>query len=97
VRKQDPIASAQIHVSYNVKSRLWAAFDANFYTGGRTSIDGVPRADLQRNSRIGGTISIPLTKRQSLKFTGSSGAVTNIGADFVSIGVSYQYLWGGGF
>jgi outer membrane putative beta-barrel porin/alpha-amylase len=96
VRKQDPIASAQIHVSYNFKRRLWAAFDANYYTGGRTSIDGVARADLQRNSRIGGTISIPLTKRQSLKFSGSSGAVTNIGANFISIGASFQYLWGGG-
>jgi hypothetical protein len=96
-RTQDPIASAQVHVSYNLKPRLWAAFDANFYTGGRTSIDGVPRLDLQRNSRVGGTVAIPLSKRQSLKFTASSGAVTNIGADFFSIGVAYQYLWGGGF
>jgi len=97
VRKQDPIASTQTHVSYAFKPRLWAAFDANFYTGGRTSIDGIPRFDLQRNSRWGATISIPVTKRQSLKFSGSTGAVTNIGADFVSIGVAYQYLWGGGF
>jgi len=96
VRKQDPIASAQFHVSYNFKPRLWAAFDANYYTGGRTSIDGVPGTDLQRNSRVGGTITIPLTKRQSLKFTGSVGAVTNIGADFLSVGAAYQYLWGGG-
>jgi len=97
VRKQDPIGIAQVHLSYNLKPRLWAAFDANYYTGGRTSIDGVARADLQRNSRLGATISIPVTRRQSLKFSGSSGAVTNIGADFISIGVAYQYLWGGGF
>jgi len=96
VRTQDPIASAQVHVSYNFVSRLWAAFDANYYTGGRTSIDGAPGADQQRNSRLGATISIPVTKRQSLKFSGSSGAVTRIGGDFISIGVSYQYLWGGG-
>jgi len=95
-RKQDPITSAQTHVSYSIRPRLWIAFDANFYTGGRTSVDGVPKNDLQRNSRLGGTISIPVTKRQSLKFSGSSGAVTNIGADFVSLGVAYQYLWGGG-
>jgi hypothetical protein len=96
VRKQDPIASAQTHVSYGFKPRLWVAFDANFYTGGRTSIDGIPRNDLQRNSRIGATISIPVTKRQSLKLSGSRGAVTNIGADFISLGVAYQYIWGGG-
>ena len=96
VRSQGPIASAEVHVSYNFKPRLWAAFDANFYTGGRTAIDGVARADLQRNSRLGATISIPVTRRQSVKFSGSTGAVTNIGADFVSIGVAYQYLWGRG-
>ena len=95
-RKQDPIISTQTHVSYAFKPRLWAAFDANFYTGGRTSIDSILNHDLQRNSRIGGTITIPMTKRQSLKFSGSTGAVTNIGADFISIGVAYQYLWGGG-
>ena len=94
-RKQDPIGIAQVHVSYNLKPRLWVALETNYYTGGRTSIDGVARADLQRNSRLGATISIPVTKRQSLKFSGSRGAVTNIGADFVSIGVAYQYLWGG--
>jgi len=96
VRQQDPIASAQAHVSYAFKPRLWAAFDANFYTGGRTSVDGIAGNDLQRNSRVGGTLSIPVTKRQSLKFSGSTGAVTNIGGNFVSIGVAYQYLWGGG-
>jgi hypothetical protein len=96
VRKQDPIVSTQTHVSYAFRPRLWAAFDANFYTGGRTSIDGIPGNDLQRNSRIGGTLSIPLTRRQSLKFSGSTGAITNIGAAFTSVGIAYQYLWGAG-
>ena len=95
VRTQAPIGIGQVHLSYNLKPHLWIAFDANYYTGGRTSIDGVAGADLQRNSRLGATISVPVTKRQSVKFTGSSGAVTNIGADFKSIGVAYQYLWGG--
>ncbi|HEV8412128.1 MAG TPA: transporter [Bryobacteraceae bacterium] len=95
VRTQDPIGIVQVHVSYNLKPHLWIAFDANYYTGGRTSMDGVAGADLQRNSRLGATISIPVTKQQSIKFSGSSGAITNIGADFKAIGVAYQYLWGG--
>jgi hypothetical protein len=96
VRRQDVIASAQAHVSCNITRRLWASYDANFYTGGRTTVNGVRNADLQRNSRMGATLAIPLTKRHSLKVSGSSGAVTNIGAAFASIGVSYQYLWGRG-
>lgn len=95
-RTQKPIGSSQIHVVYTFRPRLWASFDANFFTGGRTAIDGVHRANLQRNSRVGGTLSIPLTKRQSLKAAYSFGARTTIGGDFSSILLAYQYLWGGG-
>jgi len=95
-RKQAPIATSQFHLSYNVKPKLWVAFDATFYTGGRTTINGVRRDDLQRNSRIGGTLSYKLDRRQSLKFAYSRGAFTNIGADFQSVSVAYQYLWGRG-
>lgn len=93
-RTQAPIASSQFHLSYNVKPRLWAAFDATLYTGGRTSINGIQRDDLQRNSRIGGTLSFKLDRRQSVKFAYSRGAVTNIGADFQTFSAAYQYLWG---
>jgi hypothetical protein len=94
VRTQDPLGSAQVHVSYNITRRIWAAFDANFYTGGRTTLNGVSNADLQRNSRVGGTIAIPVTKSQSVKFNYSTGARGNIGASFTSIGIAYQYRWG---
>jgi hypothetical protein len=96
VRRQDPIGSSQLHISYNIRPRLWAAFDANFYVGGRTSMDGVRRFDLQRNSRVGGTLAVPLTRRQSLKCSVSSGAKTTIGAAFTSLSVGYQVMWGGG-
>jgi hypothetical protein len=96
VRKQDPLGSTQVHVSYNITRRMWAAFDANFYTGGRTTTNGGAEADLQRNSRVGGTLAIPVTKHQSVKFNYSTGARTNIGASFQTIGVAYQYAWGGG-
>jgi hypothetical protein len=97
VRRQDPIGSAQVHISYNFTRRLWAGLDANFYTGGRTSVNGSVNADLQRNSRIGGTLSVPVGRNHSIKIAAARGAITNIGADFTSIGVAYQYLWGGGF
>ena len=95
-RKQDPIASSQFHLSYSLRPKLWAAFDATFYTGGRTTVNVVRRDDLQRNSRVGGTLSLKLDRRQSLKFAYSRGAFTNIGADFQSVSVAYQYLWGRG-
>ena len=35
-RAQDPIGSAQAHVTYRFSPRVWLAGDANSYTGGRT-------------------------------------------------------------
>jgi hypothetical protein len=95
-REQDLITSSQFHLSYNFRPKLWAAFDATFYTGGRTTVNGVRGDDLQRNSRVGGTLSFKLDRRQSVKFAYSRGAFTTIGADFQSFSVAYQYLWGRG-
>jgi hypothetical protein len=79
-----------------ITPRVWASFNANLYTGGRTSVAGVDRADYLHNSRMGGTLAIRVTRHQSIKFNSSNGVVTNISAAFVSIGVAYQYMWGGG-
>jgi hypothetical protein len=95
VRRQKPIGIAQSNVTCVITSRVWASFNANLYTGGRTSVAGVDYANYLHNSRMGGTLAIRVTPHHSLKFNGSNGAVTNIGAAFVSVGVAYQYLWGG--
>lgn len=94
-REQDPILSAQFHLTRTFRRGLWAAFNANFYTGGRTTIDGTHNLDLQRNSRVGVTLALPLGRAQALKIAYSRGAYTTIGADFHSLGVSYTYAWVG--
>jgi hypothetical protein len=96
VRRQNPVGIAQSNVTCVINSRVWASFNANLYTGGRTSVAGVDRADYLHNSRMGGTLSIRMTRHQSIKFNGSTGVATNISGDFVLIGVAYQYMWGGG-
>jgi len=96
VRTQQPLTSFQFHVEYQFRPRLWVAFNSNFYSGGRTSIDGVKNVDFQKNSRLGGTLSVPVGQRQAIKAAVSKGAVTTIGADFLSLSAAYQYTWGGG-
>jgi hypothetical protein len=93
VREQDPVFALQGHTSYTIRPRLWAAFDATWYSGGTTTINGVKNADLQRNSRLGATLSLPLGARQSLKFSYSAGATTRIGGDFTTFGVAWQMTW----
>lgn len=92
-REQAAIVASQIHLTYKFKPTMWLAADANFFTGGRTTIGGAANADLQRNSRIGGTFSTTLDARQSIRVSVSRGAFTNIGADFTSIAASYNYAW----
>jgi hypothetical protein len=92
-REQDPLASFQTHVSYVFRPRLWLAGNANFYTGGRTRVDGVEKADLQRNSRFGLTLAVPVKRRSSLKISWARGLTTRVGGDFDTLAVGYQFLW----
>ena len=93
VRTQDPVFALQGHISYTMKPRLWAAFDATWYSGGKTSVDGTDQANLQRNSRVGATLSVPLLRQQSLKFAYNRGATTRVGADFTTFSVGWQLSW----
>ena len=91
--EQDPVTAIQGHVSYTIRPRLWAAFDATWYSGGTTSVNGVSKANTQRNSRIGVTTSLPLASRQSLKLAYTTGATTRVGGDFDTIAVAWQMIW----
>jgi len=93
VRTQDPVVALQAHASYTLRPRLWFAFDATWYSGGQTTVDGVAKGDMQRNSRLGATMSLPLTRRQSVKVAYSTGATTRVGADFNTIAVTWQFNW----
>jgi hypothetical protein len=93
VRTQNPIIALQTHASYTLRPRLWWAVDGTWYSGGTTSVDGVNKEDLQRNSRLGATLSLPLLAQQSLKVSVSSGATTRAGADFTTIAAAWQLTW----
>ena len=95
-RTQDPIAAFELHVSYDVRPRLWISVDMNYWRGGRTSIDGVKGLlTLQANSRIGLTGSVPVTRRQSLKVSYSDGLLVRLGGNFRVLSVGWQYGWVG--
>lgn len=91
---QAPVAVLEGHLSYDVRPRLWASFDGNFWFGGKTSLNGVENADSeQRSSRIGGTVSVPISKHQSLKFSYSNGAYVRYGGNFQNVSAAWQYTW----
>ncbi len=92
-REQEPVASTQIHLRRAFGRKTWAAIDGNYWFGGRTTVNGVTNDDEQSNSRVGLTVSTRVGPRHNLRIAYSRGAVTRIGGDFDSIGVSFSYSW----
>jgi hypothetical protein len=95
VRAQDPMGTFQGHLSYNFTNRLWAALNLTYYIGGNSSVDGISKQDRAENSRIGGTVMLPLGKRQSIKIAYSTGAIIRFGANFSTISVGWQTFFMG--
>ena len=94
---QDPVYSAQTHLTYNLGRGNWVAVDAVYYTGGRSTVDGVTGDDLQRNTRFGATYAHAIDRHHSLKLHASSGVSTRTGSDYDSIAIAWQYRWGAGY
>ena len=95
-RAQAPIYATQANFIYSFENGVWASLDATYFTGGRTSIDGVRGNDLQKNWRIGGTLALPVNARNSIKFSASNGVSARTGNGYDLFGVAWQYRWGGG-
>jgi len=96
VRQQEPLYAAQAHVIYNFSPALWASLDMTYYVGGTTTVNDVPKADLQQNARWGATISQALNQNNSIKFYFGTGAIVRAGTKFNTAGIAWQYRWGGG-
>ncbi len=93
-QSESPIAAVEGHLSYDFKPRLWISFDANFWHGGETSLNGVAnQVTVQKSSRVGVTAAIPISKHQSLKFSYNNGAYINYGGNYQNISVAWQYSW----
>lgn len=95
-REQDPVYALSVHSIYGFPSGSWASFDAIYFAGGRSTVNGILSNDLQQNWRIGVTYSIPVDRHYSIKLYGSSGVSARTGNNFDLLGIAWQYRWGGG-
>jgi hypothetical protein len=86
----------QAHVVRNFPRGVWAAADATYYWGARTTINGRQTDTLQANSRFGLTVALPLNRRNSIKLYGGTGVSSRTHANFNDAGVAWQYRWGAG-
>ena len=95
IRTQRPITATEGHLGYYLRPRLWVSMDGNLWTGGRSTLNGIEKNDTQRESRAGVTMSVPFTRRQSVKFGYSQGAFKRIGGNFRTISAAWEYSWVG--
>ena len=91
---QAPIGAAELHFSYDVRPRFWVGLDGNFWYGGRTSLDGALNPNtLQKNSRVGITAALPVTRRGSIKLSYARGAYIRFGGDYQIFSAAWQFIW----
>lgn len=93
-QSEAPIISLEGHLSYDVKPRLWLSLDGNFWRGGITSLSGIQNLETkQTGSRIGGTVSFPISKHQSIKVSYSNGTYISFGGNYQNVSAAWQYSW----
>ncbi|MGZ8175752.1 hypothetical protein [Methylobacter sp.] len=96
IREQEPIYSVQGHLIYSFGYGIWAAIDGNFYTGGRTTVDGLKANSQLESSRVGATPVLAVNRYNSVKLYYSTGVSGRTGSDFDVAGIAWQYGFGGG-
>jgi hypothetical protein len=93
-QSESPVTAFEGHLSYDAAPRLWISLDANYWSGGEVTVNGVPNTgSYQRNSRVGITASVPLTGHQSIKMSYSDGAYIRYGGNYRTISLTWQYGW----
>jgi hypothetical protein len=95
--EQSPIYSVQAHAVYGFASGIWLAVDGTYFSGGRTTYNGVQGDTLQSNTRGGITLALPVDRHNSIKFYAFGGTSSRTGSTANTGGIAWQYRWGGGF
>jgi hypothetical protein len=96
VRAQDPLYSAQAHAIYSFRGGAWSSLDVTYFTGGRTTLDDTVKEDRQQNWRVGGTLTLPLGPKNSVKLYLSNGVSARTGNNYLMAGLAWQHRWGRG-
>lgn len=88
-KEQEPIYTGQAHLVRRFAPGYWASLNFNYFTGGRQTIGGNRLQDSQRNSKFGATVVFPVAQGHSIKVGYAIGWLTEFGADFDQLVISY--------
>jgi hypothetical protein len=77
----------------NFKSGVWMSADGAYFSGTRTTVNGVEGDNEQEIVRAGLTLSLPVNRQNSVKLNASTGLYTRTGSEFSALGVAWQFRW----
>jgi hypothetical protein len=96
VQSQDALMALQLHFIWDFGQGLWAAASTRQSFGGQLYINGHESGQAQSNNRIGVSVSVPIARRQALRFAITLGVTTTAGNDYNTFSGAWQGAWGGG-
>jgi Putative MetA-pathway of phenol degradation len=94
---QAPLYLVRGHIIHNFSNGAWVSLDGIYFTGARTTVNGVKGDNEQENVRAGVTLALPIDRQNSIKFNAGTGLYTRTGSEFSTLGVAWQYRWGPGY
>ena len=92
---QRPLYIIKFHAIRSLPRGMWIAGGIAYGVGGQVYVNDVSRDVRISNIRLGATFAVPLAAQHTIKATFRSGIRFEEGGDFNSIGLIYQYNWGG--
>jgi hypothetical protein len=92
-REQKPIGDVKLHVIKSFNRGIWVALGAGYAYGGRSSVNDVKKDARISVLRYGVVVVVPVHPQHSLKLMAVTARRFAEGADFDSIGLTYQFLW----
>jgi hypothetical protein len=95
-REQKSLWFMQGHVIYTFKPGWWSSLSGGYGYGGRNTISGEKKDDASRARYIAVSIGMPITPRQSLKFTYyTSNTHVATGTNTDALVAAWSINWGG--
>jgi hypothetical protein len=91
---QKSLFAFQAHCIYRIGRGFWTSASIGRATGGETSVNGVPKDDASKNTRVGLGLAVPLHRQVIVKMAWTTGLTTTAGNDFSTFLVGLQYAWG---
>jgi hypothetical protein len=93
VREQDPLYSAQLHLTRQLGRGMWGR--AEHHVLRRRPQPAERRRPRRRPVRLArrADLSFPLARQYTLKLYANTGLYARTGTDFDTVGIAWQYLW----